>query len=241
MNNEETNIALPHANEQGEKKQGKGKTAATVVAATIGGVVGGAGSTATMNYVMKDKEDEQQAKEAEEQPEATMEKPEDNQEQKLESVEVTAKVDDAAVPDYTHHDNADPVVDTTAQATAQAAVDTETATPEVQRLGVYDNVTEEGVHQTAAVLTNSTEVAVVADIDGDGMADILAVDENHNQQLDEGEVVDISDQNVHMADYQQAYLAQHEDMTQQQQMDDMAYNASDDTMPDYDNNAYVDA
>lgn len=253
MNNDETIIAQPNAQEQGkqkqEKKEGKGKTiAATVAASTIGGVAGGAVTAAAMNYAPQAKADEQDAEEqvanepeakVEEQPAAKPE-PQKDTTTEPEHVEVTAKVDDAAEPDYTNHDNADPVVETTPQPTAQPAVDEET-TPQVQVLGVYENITEEGVHQTAAVLTNGSEVAVVADIDGDGMADLLAVDENHNQQLDEGEVYDFSDQNVHMSDYQQAYLAQQEEMAQQQQMDDMAYNTSDDTMPDYDNNACVEA
>lgn len=254
MNNEETIIAQPNAQEQGqqkqEKKEGKGKAiAATVAASTIGGVAGGAGTAAAMNYATQAKAEEQAAEEqvtnepeakVEEQPASVKTEPQKETTPEPEHVEVTAKVDDAPEPDYTNHGNADPVVETTSQPTAQPAVD-EGATPQVQVLGVYENVTEEGVHQTAAVLTNGTEVAVVADVDGDGIADVLAVDENHNQQLDEGEVVDFSDQNVHMSDYQQAYLAQQEEMAQQQQMDDMAYNASDDTMQDYDNDAYVGA
>lgn len=247
MNNEETIIAQPNAQEQVEKKQvkkgGMGKTiAATVAESTVGGAVGGAGTAAAMNYAAQSKTEEQDAEvRVSAAPETRVDesataKPEAQKEpaSEPEHVEVTAKVDDAADVDYTHHDNADPVVETTAQ-----IVDDE-STPQVQVLGVCENVTEEGITQSAAVLTNGTEVAVVADIDGDGIADILAVDENHNQQLDEGEVYDFSDQNVHMADYQEAYLAQQQEM-EQSQMDNMAYSASDDTMPDYCNDANLPA
>lgn len=242
MNNEETIIAQPNGQEQGkqnqEKKKGNGKTiAATIAASTVGGAVGGAGTAAAMNYATQANAEEQDTKEqvANESEGKVDEQPA----VKPEPQEVTARVDDVAEPDYTNHDNADPVVEATPQPTAQPAVD-EGTTPQVQVLGVYEHVTEEGITQTAAVLTNGTEVAAVIDVTGDGIADVLAMDEDVNQQLDEGEVYDISEQNVHMADYQQAYLAQQQEM-EQQQTDDMAYNASDDTMQDYDNNAYVDA
>ena len=84
----------------------------------------------------------------------------------------------------------------------------------------------------AAVLTNGEEVAAVVDVDYDGVADILVVDENHNQQIDEGEVYDLSNNHVQMSDYQQAYLAQQEQA--QQEHDTFAYNASD-AQQDYNN------
>lgn len=242
MNNEETIIAQPNVQKQGkqkqEKKEGKGKTvAATVAVATIGGAVGGAGTAAAMNYATQAKADGQEP-EANVEEQAAVVKPEPQKEttSEPEQVEVTAKVDDVAEPDYTNHGNADPVVTTTAQATAQPAVNEE-VTSQVQVLGVYENVTEEGVHQTAAVLTDGEEVAVVLDGDGDGIADVVAADMNNNQQLDEGEVYDISGQDIHMTDYEQAYLAQQQET---QQQEDMAYNTSDDTMQDYDNNACID-
>ena len=76
----------------------------------------------------------------------------------------------------------------------------------------------------------------VMDLDGDGVADVLAVDGNHNQQIDEGEVYDLSNDNVHMSDYQDLYMAQQQQMQMDQEQNTFAYNASDD-QPDYNNDA----
>ena len=105
---------------------------------------------------------------------------------------------------------------------------------EVQVLGVYEAQGENGQTMQAAVLTNGEEVAAVVDIDGDGVADALLVDENHNQQIDEGEVYDLSNNHVQMSDYQDAYLAQQQ---MQQEHDTFAYNANEDQQQDYDNDA----
>lgn len=264
MNNEETIIAQSNAQKQSEKKQekteGKGKTvAATVAASTVGGAVGGAGTATAMNYAAQEKAEEHETEEqnaeeqaaseqsttAEEQTVTAEAKPETDTEPKPEpepqveetprhdEQEMTARVDDPAEPDYTGNGGADPVVET---ATVQST--TEDAAPQVQVLGVYENVTDEGIHQTAAVLTNGEEYAFVADVTGDGIVDILGVDENLNGQLDEGEVHDVSAENVPMSVYEDAYLAQQQE---QEQMDTMAYNTSDDMMPDYDNDALIDA
>lgn len=244
MNNEETIIAQPNGKQQSaqtkeNRNRKSGKFATAAVSATVGGVIGGVSTAAFMHNATQSEDgtinttEEQNVQAEEEQPVVAKVEPTPAKEEAND-----ANVNNDAVPDYTNHDNADPVITTDEPVTAQAieAVDVQ---PKVQVLGVYENVTDEGVHQTAAVLTNGSEVAAVVDVDGDGMADILAVDDNHNGQIDEGEVVDFSDMNVHMSDYQQQYVAQQ--CAEQQQMDDMAYNASDDGMPDYDNNAYIDA
>lgn len=244
MNNEETIIAQPKANEQTstkqEKKRKSGKIVTAATSAAVGGVLGGVGTAAAMHHGNVGADGEiSEPLSSEEQVTPTEESKVD------ESPIVTAQAtedegntdapnSDNAEPDYTNHNHADPVITTEPQATAQVAVAVDEEQPEIQVLGVYDNVTDEGVHQTAAILTNGTEVAAVIDGDGDGIADVLAVDNNHNNQIDEGEVVDISDQNVHMTDCQQLYAQQ---QMEQQQMDDMAYNAANDDMPDYDNNA----
>lgn len=249
MNNEETIIAQPNGKQQSsqttEKETRKsGKFATVASSAAIGGVVGGAGTAAVMSHTAQQEDGTINTSE------------EQNVQTEGENVEespVVAKVEPAPVaeeesvspinsdagPDYTNHDNADPVVVTEGQPTAQAVAAVDEVQPEVQVLGVYENVTEQGVHQTAAILTNGSEVAAVVDVDGDGVADVLAVDDNHTGQIEEGEVVDISDMNVHMCDYQQQYVAQQQ--MEQQQMDDMAQNASHDDMPDYNNEAYIDA
>ena len=147
--------------------------------------------------------------------------------------EVIARVDEdpSPEPDYTNHNGADPV---TQNPEVQATVDDTNGgnANEVQVLGMYEAQGEDGQTMQAAMLTNGHEVAAVVDLDGDGVADVLAVDENHNQQIDEGEVYDLSNDNVHMSDYQDLYMAQQQQMQIDQEQNTFAYNASDD-QPDY--------
>ena len=112
-------------------------------------------------------------------------------------------------------------------------------TNEVQVLGVYQTEGENGQTMEAAVLTNGQEVAAVVDVDGDGYVDILAVDQNHNQQIEEGEVYDVSSEQVHMSGYEQQYIAQQQEQEQMQQEDSFNYTA-DDSQPDYNNDAEPD-
>ena len=99
---------------------------------------------------------------------------------------------------------------------------------DVQVLGVYQTEGESGQTVETAVLTNGQEVAAVVDVDGDRYAEALWVDENRNQQIDEGEVYDVSGKQVHMSGYEQQYLAQQQQQQEQQQQDTFAYNAGDD-------------
>lgn len=151
--------------------------------------------------------------------------------------ELVSRVDDeeGGEPDYTNHNGADPV---TQNSEVQATVDDTSGgnAHEVQVLGMYEAQGEDGQTMQAAMLTNGHEVAAVMDLDGDGVADVLAVDDNHNQQIDEGEVYDLSNDNVHMADYQDLYMAQQQQIQMDQEQNTFAYNASDD-QPDYNNDA----
>lgn len=258
MNQDETIVMQPQGEQtqqapanqqQAETKQssngiGKGKfAAATAAAAVVGGVAGGAGTAAVMNHLANnDGEIEEQetpvaeAHTAEVQEAAPAPTPTETPDVQEAPTEVEVAV--AEGPDYTNHDNADPVVETQVAdndiVEAQPAVATEEAGSDVQVLGVYEHTTEEGITQIAAVLTNGTDNAVVADLDGDGRAELFAHDDNQNGQIEENEVYDISDQNVQMSDIQDHYLAQQQ---MEQQTEGMAYNTADDGMSDYDNNA----
>ena len=164
----------------------------------------------------------------------------DNKAEQAQNVETMEKTSnkwkkdaaESAEPDYTGAHHADPV---TPNPEAHAAVDetSNSDTNEVQVLGVYEAQGENGQTMQAAVLTNGEDVAAVIDVDGDGVANVLVVDENHNQQIDEGEVYDLSNDHVQMSDYQDAYLAQQQEQMQQEH-DTFAYNASDDQQ-DYNN------
>ena len=55
-----------------------------------------------------------------------------------------------------------------------------------------------------AVINAQGQTVMIADVDQNGYADLMASDLNNNNQLDEGEIVDISDQNVEMQPLQDA-------------------------------------
>ena len=108
-------------------------------------------------------------------------------------------------------------------------------TNEVQVLGVYQAEGSEGQTMEAAVLTNGQEIAAVVDVDGDGYAEALVVDQNQNQQIEEGEVYDISSEQVQMSGYEQNYLTQQQEAESiQQEHDSGIYNTTDE-QTDYTN------
>ena len=248
MNNEETIFMQPQNNNNEaehtqnvkatEKKSDKAKkVVATAAASVMGGVVGG-GTTYAATEMLHDKEADEQKPEEEVQ---TTEEPVAKEPQKVEHAEpqkeeLAVKVDndESSEPDYTNHAGADPVTpNPEVQATVDESSDSNANTNEVQVLGVYETQGENGQTIQAAMLTNGEEVAAVVDLDSDGLADVLLVDENHNQQIDEGEVYDLSNDNVHMSVYQDAYQAQQQ---AQQENDTFTYNANEDQQ-DNDNNA----
>lgn len=250
MNNEETIVMKPQNNkaeqtqsvETVDKKSNKGKkVVATAAASIVGGVVGGGAAYAATEMLHSKEEAEEQKPEeeavaAEKPAAAVVDEPQKEQPDEPQKEELVSRVDDeGGDPDYTNHNGADPV---TQNPEVQATVDDTNGgnANEVQVLGMYEAQGEDGQTMQAAMLTNGHEVAAVMDLDGDGVADVLAVDGNHNQQIDEGEVYDLSNDNVHMSDYQDLYMAQQQQMQMDQEQNTFAYNASDD-QPDYNNDA----
>ena len=76
--------------------------------------------------------------------------------------------------------------------------------PEVEVVS-YDTITnEDGSQMDVAVVNVQGQDVLIADVDPDGVADIMAADLNNNGQLDDGEIVDISDQNIAMQPLQEA-------------------------------------
>ena len=252
MNNEETIVMKPKNNnnkaEQTEKveattaqKSNKVKQIVTTAAAGIvGGVVGAGAAYAAdgMNHgkEIEEQKPEDEAQTAEVSNTSTAEASQDEQQVEPQVEAVEAKADDTASegPDYTNLNNANPV---TPNPEVEAVVD-ESSNDDangVQVLGVYDVPGENGQNMQAAVLTNGEEYAVVADIDGDGVADVLGVDENHTQQIEEYEVYDISNECVQMSNFQNAVDYEQ----QQQEQETFVYNANDDLSEDYNNHADI--
>ena len=236
MKNEETIIMQPDNSEntnnvkaEKEINNGNGKRVAAVASgAAFGGAAGSAGTAAAFRVAGNTPEEveaqvDDTATTAEQQQAAAA----TAQPEQQEEVVATA-VEDTQEPDYTGNAGADPVSqDPVAQQTSNE-------TGEVQVLGVYERTDENGVRQEAAVITDGQEVAAIVDVDGNGTADALLADMNHNQQIDEGEVFDISEQNISMDTLKQQYIAQQEMEAQQQQEETFGYAASDETA-DYNN------
>lgn len=247
MNNEETIIMQPQtvnkATEapkntetpkkeeapKSENKESNGKrVAATAAAGVFGGAAGGAASVAAAT-ILSTQEQEDAVEEVQEEVVAepvTEVKPEPVQEAKEE--EIIIEPVEPEEPDYSGNNGEDPVVP---EPEPQPTPTSNEEVPEVQILGVYERTTEDGVDQELVILTNGEEIAAIVDTTGDGEANILAMDENENGQIEENEVYDISEQHVEMGMFEQQYIAQQQ--MEQEQQDALAYEASDE--PDYDN------
>ena len=217
------NVDIPNM----ENKSYTGKrVAVTTGAALVKGVVGGAGIAAGASVYSK--ADEPELKDGVSAVTNTL-KPEIEQEGKVEEESVEPiPVDENGNPDYTGNAGADPV-------SPNPIVQTQSGESEVQVLGIYEVQGNNGQAMEAAILTNGQDVAAVVDVDGDGTVDVLAVDKNHNNKIDEDEVVDVSHEYVPMSQFEEAYLAQQQTDSQQGN-DTFNYNADNqmdgDNVPD---------
>lgn len=225
MKNEETTIMQPN-NEQGhetqnqsatsetQKKSNTGKrVAATAGAAVIGGAAG-AGGTIAAEHMMNDKE-EPETKEAEtkEEPAASASKTEGTHTQAKH--ETVAKEEPQSVPedgnqdgpDYTGHNGANPTTPNPGvHQTNDPSNGNETA--DVRVVDIQNVQGPNGENAEFVTLTDGQDVAVVADLDGDGKADKIGIDDNHNGHFEQNEIHDISDENWDMAGYRQSYAQQ---------------------------------
>ena len=76
--------------------------------------------------------------------------------------------------------------------------------PEIEVVS-YETVTnEDGSQMDVAVVNAQGQTVMIADVDQNGVADVMAADLNNNGQLDNGEIVDISEQNIAMQPLQEA-------------------------------------
>ena len=79
-----------------------------------------------------------------------------------------------------------------------------TPEPEIEVVS-YETVTnEDGSQMDVAVVNAQGQAVMIADVDQNGYADVMASDLNNNGQLDNGEIVDVSDQNIAMQPLQEA-------------------------------------
>lgn len=253
-NNPKANQATPATEPNAKPKKTRGKRGAAMAGAAVVGAAVGSGATLGVEAVVDESNNDQeenntqtaeaQTDNAAEQQEVeataeTQDSVEAEQPQYVSEAprDVNATVDDVASNgenDYTQGgDNfvaqEDPYLQT-ASDDGMGVHDNQ-----IQVLGVYDVQNEDGSMMQAAAITDGHYIGAVIDVDHDGTADNVIVDYNQNQQIEEGEVFDVSNENIQMQDFQDAHVAQQQDMMQQEQL---AYNASDD-QPDYCNNADI--
>lgn len=256
-NNPKANQATPAAEPNAKPKKTHGKRSAAMAGAAVAGAAVGSGATLGVEAVVDDSNNDQEENNAQ-----TAETQTDNaaESQEVEAVadtqdgieteqpqyvseaprDVNATVDDVASngeSDYTGHggDNFVAPDDPNLQTASDDGMGVHD--DQLQVLGVYDVQNEDGSMMQTATITDGHYIGAVIDADYDGTADAVIVDYNQNQQIEEGEVFDVSNENIQMQDFQDAHVAQQQDMMQQEQ-EHLAYNASDD-QPDYCNNADI--
>lgn len=257
-NNPKANQATPAAEPNAKPKKTRGKRGAAMAGAAVAGAAVGSGATLGVEAVVDDSNNDQEENNAQ-----TAETQTDNaaEQQEVEAVsdtqdgieteqpqyvseaprDVNATVDDVAPNgenDYTGHGGGNFVAqddDPNLQTASDDGMGVHD--DQLQVLGVYDVQNEDGSMMQTATITDGHYIGAVIDADYDGTADTVIVDYNQNQQIEEGEVFDVSNENIQMQDFQDAHVAQQQDMMQQEQ-EHLAYNASDD-QPDYCNNADI--
>lgn len=257
-NNPKANQATPAAEPNAKTKKTRGKRAAAMAGAAVAGAAVGSGATLGVEAVVDESNNDQEENNTQ-----TAEAQTDNAAEQQE-VEATAETQDsveAEQPQYVSEAPRDvnATVDDVASNgendytglggdnfVAQEDPYLQTASDDgmgvhdnqIQVLGgVYDVQNEDGSMMQAVAITDGHYIGAVIDVDHDGTADNVIVDYNQNQQIEEGEVFDVSNENIQMQDFQDAHVAQQQDMMQQEQ-EQLAYNASDD-QPDYCNNADI--
>ena len=76
--------------------------------------------------------------------------------------------------------------------------------PEIEILGYETVSNDDGSQMDVAIVSVDGQEAIVADLDLDGTADVIAADLNGNGSLDDGEFADVSGQGIAMVTFQDA-------------------------------------
>lgn len=124
-----------------------------------------------------------------------------------------------------------PVEEQPIPANAEMVDEQQTADNEsIRVLGVEAVVDPQGNPMTVAAIEIEGEQALLVDVDNNGMMDVIIVDENHDREISENEIYDVSNTGISAADLQQHMAAS---------QDPNMLMASNDGMPDYMNDADV--
>lgn len=82
--------------------------------------------------------------------------------------------------------------------------------PEVEVLDYETISNDDGSQMDLAVVSFHGQEMGIYDVNQDGTADLLAVDENNNQQIEENEITDISSEGLSMQPLHDEYIAQND-------------------------------
>lgn len=137
-----------------------------------------------------------------------------------------------------HHDQQDDVSPQVRQ--VSNGQEEEQNEPEVHFLGVDQVQTEGGQTINVGHMTIAQEEVALVDMDNDMIFDVAVSDRNHNEQIDEGEVIDISDRQLSVTDF--ALAAEQENQSEMTAHPEFASNPQDqlaEDMPDYMNDADI--
>lgn len=115
------------------------------------------------------------------------------------------------------------VVPTNAEMISEEPIDNE-----IRVLGVEAVESDYGDVMNVALIENGGDQALLVDVDNNGTIDVMIYDGNHDGQLQQGEVHDVSPMGIEVADLMQMQAAQ---------QGDMLFTAYDNDMPDYVNDA----
>lgn len=138
-----------------------------------------------------------------------------------------------------HHDQQDDVSQQP-QVRQVSENDEEQEEPEVHFLGVDQVQTDGGQTINVGHMTIAEEEVALVDMDNDLIFDVAVSDRNHNEQIDEGEVIDISDRQLSVTDF--ALAAEQENQSEITAQPDFVSNPQDqlaEDMPDYMNDADI--
>lgn len=139
-----------------------------------------------------------------------------------------------------HHDQQENVSQQPQVRQVSSGQEEEQNEPEVHFLGVDQVLTDGGQTINVGHMTIAEEEVALVDMDNDLIFDVAVSDRNHNEQIDEGEVIDISDRQLSVTDF--AVAAEQENSSDTSVLQEYASNPQEelaDGMPDYINDADI--
>lgn len=102
----------------------------------------------------------------------------------------------------------EPLSEETTQASEQPTSPEAPQTADEVEVISYETITiENGSQMDVAVVRIDDQLVTITDTDQDGVADTVTADLNNNGQIEEGEITDVSDQNIAMPPLQEAVNA----------------------------------